>query len=96
MSGFSFVLPTDFADHEWEVEAKGWFSGATMVLSGKHYRLNFYDVVRLSQEIESELDRGSIFFEPNLVVVKSVTGSHMEQAARQLAESSLVKFLVAD
>lgn len=96
MSNFSFVLPEDFADYKWQAEVKGWFSGVTMIVSGKRYRLNFYDPVRLAQEIESELERGDIFFEPNLVVVKSVTGSNMERAARQLAESDRVKFLAPD
>ena len=96
MSDFSFVLPADFADREWEVEAKGWFPGAVMIVSGKYYQLIFYDPVRLGQEIASQLERGSIFFEPNLVVVKSVTGPNMEQAARQLAESDQVKFPVPD
>jgi len=96
MSSFSFVLPEDFGDYEWEVEAKGWFSGAAMILSGKRFQLNFYAPVRLGQDIESELERGVIFFAPNLVVVKSVTGSNMEQAAQQLAESDQVKFLVPD
>ncbi len=96
MASFSFVLPADFAEYEWEAEAKGWFSGATMIISGKRYQLNFYDPVRLSQEIESELERGDVFFEPNLVVVKSVTGSSMAQAARQLVESDRVRFLAPD
>lgn len=96
MSGFSFVLPADFADYEWEVEAKGWFSQATLIVAGRRYRLNFYDPVRLSQTIEDHLERDGSFFEPNLVVVKSVTGSHMERAAERLAQSVLVKDLVAE
>jgi hypothetical protein len=75
---------------------KGWFSGAAMIVSGTRYQLNFYDPVRLRQTIEEELENGSLFFEPNLVIVKSVTGSEMEQAVRQLAESDQVKFLVPD
>ncbi len=96
MSSFSFELPADFADYEWEVEVKGWFSEATMVVSGKRYRLNFYDAVRLGQSIEGELQNGDYFFEPNLVVVKSVTGSNMRQAAELLAKSDVTKFLVPE
>ena len=96
MSDFSFVLPEDFADYEWEVEVKGWFSGAKMLLSGKSYQLNFYDPVRLGQTIGDDLELGRAFFEPNLIIVKSVTRSNMEQAARHLAESDQTKFLVPD
>ena len=86
----------DFADYEWEVEAKGWFSEATLIVAGKRYRLNFYDATRLSQEIEDDLERDGLFFEPNLVIVKFVTRSHMERAAEWLAQSVLVKDLVAE
>ncbi|WP_051379589.1 hypothetical protein [Bradyrhizobium murdochi] len=96
MSGFSFDLPADFADYEWEVETKGWFSEARIIVSGKRYRLNFYDPVRLSQEIESELQRDGAFFEPNLLIVQSVTRANMEQAAALLVQSSQVACLVEE
>jgi hypothetical protein len=96
MSNFAFVLPADFDDYEWEVEAKGWFSEARVTASGKHYRLNFYDPVRLAQEIESELQRGDVFFEPNLVVVPAVTKSNMERAVELLVQSGQIASLVAE
>jgi len=96
MSSFSFILPSDFLDYEWEVAAKGCFSEARIIVSGKHYRLNFYDVVRLGQEIESELDNGSLFFEPNLVIVRSVTKSDMERAAEHLVQSDQVDSLTPE
>jgi hypothetical protein len=94
MSSFSFDLPQDFADFEGEVEAKGWLSGALLTASGKRHCLNFYDPVRLGQEIESELDRGGVFFEPNLVIVRSVTRANMERAAALLTESGQVASLL--
>lgn len=96
MSISSFALPSDFAEYEWEVTAKGCFSGARITVSGKHYRLNFYDAVRLNQEIKSELESGSVFFEPNLVVVRSVTRADMEQAAEQLVQSGQVASLIPE
>ena len=96
MSSYSFALPSDFADYEWEVTAKGYFSEAQMTVAGKEYRLNFYDAVRLGQEIESELENGGVFFEPNLVVVRSVTKAEMERAAGQLVQSGLVASLTPE
>lgn len=96
MSSFFLSLPADFADYEWEVKAKGWFSEAWLIASGQRYRLNFYDVVRLSQEIESELDRTGVFFEPNLVIVKTVTRSDMERAAELLTQSGQVASLIPE
>ena len=94
MSMFSFDLPADFAEYEWEVEAKGWFSDARLTVSGKQYRLNFFEPARLGQEIQDELERGRAFFEPNLVVVQSVTKANMERAAALLVELDQVASLV--
>jgi hypothetical protein len=96
MSQFSLVLPADFADYEWEVTAKGCFFEARMTVSGKHYRLNFYDAGRLGQEIESEFARGGVFFEPSLVIVRSVTRSDMERAAEHLVQSGQVASLMPE
>jgi hypothetical protein len=93
MVNFALLFPGDFSDYEWEVKAKGSFSEARLAVSGKHYRLNFYDPVRLQQEIESELQCGLVFFEPNLVVVNSVTRSDMERAAEALVQSSQLSLI---
>lgn len=96
MSKFSLELPADFADYELEVTAKGWFAGARITVSENRYCLNFYDAVRLGQELESELERGSVFFEPNLVVVRSVTRSDMERAVELLVQSGRVASLMPE
>lgn len=96
MSIYSFSLPGDFSDYEWEVVAKGCFSGTLMTVAGKQYRLNFYDAVRLRQEIESEFENGRVFFESNLVIVRKVTKEEMERAVEQLVQSGLVASLAAE
>jgi hypothetical protein len=93
---FSFDLPADFADYEWEVTAKGCFFEARLTVCGKHYRPSFYDVLRLGQEIESDLERGDAFFAPNLVIVRSVTRSDMERAVEQLVQSGQVASLTPE
>ena len=89
------ILPQNFDEYAWEVESKGWFSGARIRFEGKDYILTFYDAVRLVQEIEAEFLRGGVFFEPNLVVVKSLTRQNMEAAIDFLIRSGGVKSLVA-
>jgi hypothetical protein len=96
MSQFSLGLPADFTDYEWQLESKGCFFGAWMIAGGKRYRLNFYDPVRLGQEIEDELNRGNVFFERNLVIVQSVTRANMERAAAYLVESGQATSLVEE
>jgi hypothetical protein len=86
MTDYRFDLPADFEEYAWEVEIKGWFEGAVLTFQGKKYRLLFYDPVRVGQEIQSSIEREGAFFDPNLVVVPSVTRSNMQRAAARLAE----------
>lgn len=96
MPNFLIVLPTDFAEYEWEVETKGWFSECSMIFAGRSYRLNFYDAVRLRQEIEISHERHRAFFEPNLIVVRSVTRSEMERALDELLRNGLASSLTPE
>jgi len=96
MPEFLLVLPDDFAEYEWEVETKGWFGDCSMIFAERSYRLNFYDAVRLSQEIESALERNRAFFEPNLIVVRSVTRSEMERAIDELLRNGLASSLIPE
>lgn len=96
MTTYTLTFPDDFDDFEWEVKSKGWFGDAKLNLLGKQYRLNFYDPVRLGQEIESELHRRTAFFEPNLVVIQSVTRSAMKSAVEILVRSGGADLLVSE
>jgi hypothetical protein len=89
-------LPDDFDDYGWEVEAKGWFSDARLSLSGKDYRINFYDPARLAQEIADEHERCAVFCEPNLVVVGKVTRAAMRNAVEELVRSGRIGSLLAE
>ena len=60
VSSFSLELPTDFGDYEWILESKGWFSEARIVVAERRYRVNFYDLARLTQTVEGEFERGQI------------------------------------
>jgi|SRR5580704_4082869 hypothetical protein len=95
MSHLLLDLPNDDFVDEVLWEAKGYFPGAQLTVSGKRYDLMFYDPVRLRQDVESELERGEVFFEPNLVIIQSVTRANMERAAALLVESGQVASLVA-
>jgi hypothetical protein len=96
VTDYSLVFPEGFDDYAWEVESKGYLVDARLKFMGRSYRINFYEPVRLAQDIEAELERGSLFFEPNLVVVPSVTRQNMETAVEFLVQSGIVSSLVAE
>lgn len=53
---------------------------------GSRHRLTFFDVTRLSQELDDESKSGRPFLaEPGLVVLTQVTLANMEGAAQALA-----------
>ena len=96
MTDYSLIFPAEFDDYASEVESKGWFSDVRLNFRGRRYGLTFYDPVRLGQEIEGEHQRGDVFFEPNLVVVRSVTRQNMEKAVEILIQSGRVNSLIAE
>lgn len=87
MISYKLELPDDFDDYAWEVESKGWFSGGVAIFDGRRFRLAFYDPARLSQDIKDELNGGIVFFECNILIVKSVDRDHMEKAIAYIAET---------
>jgi hypothetical protein len=93
MTDYNLSFPEDFDDYEWEVTVKGCFSEAFLTVAGIRYRLNFYDATRLQQEIESALESGAIFFEPNLLVIKVVDKAKIEEAAELFVRSGQARFL---
>lgn len=96
MAEYVLEFPDYFDAYAGEIKAKGCFGDAVLAVSGRRYRLNFYDPVRLAQTIEDHVKKGEAFFEVNLVVVEATTRSHMENAAAQLVRSQEVANLVAD
>jgi hypothetical protein len=96
VSDFSLIFPEGYEDYAWELESKGCFSEARLEFQGRRYRLTFYDPARLGQDIENELQRGGVYFEPNLVVVPAVTRQNMEKAAARLMKQARLGSLVAE
>lgn len=90
------TLPDGFDEYAWEVETKGNFSAARLSFSGKNYRLRFFDPMRLGQEVESDIQQQRVFFEPNLVVVPSVTKENMQKAIDLLTNAGRLASLVAE
>jgi len=74
------VLPPDFEDYAWEVEAKGVFWDATVRMGDASVAVTFYDPARLSQEIIDELNDRSSFELLRTLVVPSVTEKEMRDA----------------
>ena len=96
MTDYSIVFPEGFDEYAREVQSKGWFPDARLVAFGQQFRITFYDPVRLSQEIQDKIQRGSVFFEPNLVVVQSLTRQSMEKAVELLVETQKANSLVPE
>jgi hypothetical protein len=93
---YSLIFPDDFDDYVPELADKGWFALARLVVAEHRYPLIFYDPFRLQQEMNDELERRSFFFEPNLLVIPSVTRENMQQAVDDLMRSGGLSGLSAE
>ncbi|WP_370232870.1 hypothetical protein [Aeromicrobium sp.] len=74
------VLPQDFPDYSWEVEAKGVFWDAAVERGGECFSVVFYDPIRLQQDVAGEVAERSAFAVSRLLVIPSVTEQHMRDA----------------
>ena len=76
-----------FDDEPWD--AKGFFR-AQLAYRDRIYALMFYDPVRLAQDVKTELEIASFFFEENLIVVREIKREVLESVARTLVETGQV------
>lgn len=74
------LLPADFGDYAWEVESKGYFLDARVLIGSRHLAVSFYEPTRLAQDIAEELAAGRPFHATRLLVVASVTSESMRAA----------------
>lgn len=77
------LLPADFHDHAWEVEAKGVFWGASVRINDRVVDVTFYDPVRLSQDIAEELGQCLFTELRRVLVVPCVTEEQMRMAVER-------------
>jgi hypothetical protein len=82
-----------FDDEPWD--SKGYYFGAELFHMGQTYLLNFWNPVRLAQDIESYLEGGGFFFEENLIVVKEINLKSIREAVAGLIETGQISRLVA-
>ena len=86
------VLPEDFDDYAWEVEAKGYLLTASIRFGERRIPVAFYDPVRLAQDIETELEAGRVAVFMRVIVVRSLTAEAMRDSVERLDPSVLSRF----
>jgi len=71
---------------EWEIQKKGWFEQAIVHLpDGCSVPVCFWDPVRLSQDMETDLKSGrTCIAEPAMIVIPTVTVENMKTAVEEL------------
>lgn len=87
------VLPEDFDDYAWEIEAKGVFWDVRLRYEGREFPLTFYEPQRLAQDVADQLQDNAFFFEQNLVIIRKVTREAMELAAQELVSAHRIEGL---
>ncbi len=80
------IFDEDFDElRAFEMEQKGWATVHVELENGNRYRLNFYEPVRLGQELDDGIELGKpCFVELNLIVVPRVTVETIQQSVQYL------------
>lgn len=94
---YQIQFPEDFNTSDlvqFEVESKGYLKGVVVTVDNDtSYTLVFYDIARLKQDSDEELESSSFFFEPNLIIVPKVNKSSMHGAIDSLFANGEFKSL---
>lgn len=93
-SALKIEFPESFEDEL--TKAKGWLSGVQVRDGAATYTVTFYDPVRLAQDVESELEAGSIFVERNVIVLSEVDRESIEDAVHKIGHVGVSKYLAVD
>jgi hypothetical protein len=73
--------------HDWLTESKGYLEDVEVELDdGRIVKINFYDPIRLAQDVDAEFGHGAVSLAwKRLIVVKAVTPAAMQAAADALS-----------
>jgi len=79
------------------MEQKGFFKNAILEYETKEFLLNIYDSVRVCQDIAYHFEISEdVFFEPNMLVVKTLTIDEICSAIDDLIKNSRLSRLVSN
>jgi len=73
---------------EWEIRQKGYFEHSSVILpNGKTVPIFFWDPIRLSQDLETNLRAGrACLAEPGMIILPEITVTNMKVAMEELFE----------
>lgn len=86
MKNYILNLSDDFSEYAWEVESKGCFE-VDIKIFDKIYTFNFYDLIRLNQTIEDDLNLNQYFFYENMVVLPKVNLRNIEKFIEDIIDT---------
>lgn len=77
------ILPDYFDDLvAFETEEKGYLCDVRVIFGRQEITVDFYDPVRLSQEVAADIERGRAFAVQNLLVIPKVTVDEMNKTVQ--------------
>ncbi|MFC5404420.1 hypothetical protein [Cohnella soli] len=94
MSNFTVIFTDDTELAEYEAINKGYRNDVFVKIQEDYFNLRVYDIVRLKQDFESEVEEyGYYSAEPNLVLVTEVTKDNVLKIISQLYEDGYFNHL---
>ncbi|KVM74356.1 hypothetical protein [Burkholderia stagnalis] len=90
MQKFEIKYPSWYDElAEFEHEEKGFLEDVLVTSEGGDVQLNFYDMTRFAQDAADSVRNNGFFYITGVVIVESVSRTHMEAAAQRIVEDGL-------
>ncbi|WP_299390695.1 hypothetical protein [Pelagibius sp.] len=91
MGNYQIVWPSDFDRIEWLLESKGVLFDIEVKVGDHTIMATFYDPVRLSQDIEEEIQSSGFFSETFIIVLERLTKRNIEATLDKMYRSGLLE-----
>lgn len=85
------IFPEDIEDYEWLIPAKGYVLNIIVLFKKNRYALEYYDPIRLLQDIKARLSNEDFFFEPNIVLIPTVNRENVVSCINKLVSSNQIE-----
>ncbi|WP_019909797.1 hypothetical protein [Paenibacillus sp. HW567] len=94
MSNFTVIFTDDTELAEYEAVNKGYRNDVFVKIQDDYYNLRIYDIIRLTQDFESEVkEYGYYSTETNLVLVTEVNTENIKEVIYRLYDDGYFKHL---
>lgn len=92
------IIDPSFNEQDsYNISLKGWFSADIEIEDGTHFKINFFDPIRLKQEYDDSIREGEpCFIEFNLIIIPKITIENIQDCIQFLWKKGYFSYIKAE